>query len=486
MKLLNRLFRLYLRGRERALDRMCTDPYGMQREQLRRIERLSGCSIAGVAPATYDERRPAFFGATAGRPARYAVSSGTTERSKLIPLTVEMLQKGQYRGSLDALLCHLREHGDTGILSGLCLTLGGSRELTTDGVALCGDLSAHMLDCAPAWSRWFKAPGRSTALIADFGEKVSRIVAETRGVNVTWLAGVPSWMLLLLHAVMRGAGVSDLREVWPGLELFVHGGVSFEPYRAQYAGLTVGSPLLFRETYNASEGFFGVQTEERDAAMQLMLDYGVYYEFEPVRGSDRAGGSRGASLASDQSGATCLLPLEAVETGVPYGLVISTVSGLLRYRIGDVVEFTTLRPYKFVLRGRTKLCINVWGEELMESNAQSALSEVSLSLRCQVVDYTACPVVYPDGRGRHHWLIELACPIDTATFSETLDAALRAANSDYDAKRRSGVLDCLTVQLAPPGAFLRWATATGRLGGQNKTPHLRQDSKIMDEIIANG
>ncbi len=405
----------------------------------------------------------------------FAKSSGTTDaKSKFIPVTTESLHTAQYRGSLDALVTYAKQHPESAIYKGKCLTLGGSKQISTiNNRAQTGDLSAIMIGNAPTWSNFFKTPQKDVALLANWEEKLPQIMKATVGENVSYLAGVPSWMLVLLHYILEHTGKSNIQEVWPNLELFIHGGINFEPYRSQYEQIAPRG-LNFIETYNASEGFFALQTDPDDRSMQLMMDYGIFYEFVPL---DEVG-------QEFPAGAT---PIEGVSTGVDYALVITANNGLWRYMIGDTVRFTDTRPHKIRISGRTKLYINAFGEELMIGNAEVAIRQACEQTGAVVREYTAAPIFMDkNSHGRHEWLIEFERqPTDVNLFSSILDGALQEVNSDYEAKRHNNTtLAPLKLTIARDGLFYDYMRQNGRLGGQNKVPRLKNDRSLIDQLLA--
>ena len=317
-----------------------------------------------------------------------------------------------------------------------------------------------------------RVPKPETALIPDFERKVEAICRETVGQNVTAFAGVPSWNLVMLRKVLEFTGKSNLLEVWPRLELFTHGGMNFKPYREQYRQLIPSDRMKYMETYNASEGFFGIQNDPASDDLLLMLDYGVYYEFLPVRDLD------------DPSRA---VPLEGVAKGINYAMIITTCNGLWRYQIGDTVEFTSLAPYKIRITGRTRHYINAFGEEVIVDNAETALKAACDATGARISDYTAGPI-YMNGRskGSHQWVVEFSVPPDDAErFTDTLDRALQSVNSDYEAKRfKDTTLMRPTLTVVPPGTFYRWMKSRGKAGGQNKVPRLFNDRTYIDQLTA--
>ncbi len=410
-----------------------------------------------------------------GRVTWFAKSSGTTlDKSKYIPVSREGLRDTHYRGGTDAVALYLREHPDSRMFDGRSLILGGSHERKRPSQpSLSGDLSAVMIENINPLVNLFRTPSKRTALLADFSLKRQLIARETIRQNVTNLSGVPSWMLSVLRAVADLAGKETIAEVWPNLEVFFHGGVAFAPYRSQYDTLIGNPSMRYMETYNASEGFFGIQGDSQDKAMNLMTDYGVFYEFIPTDAL--------------RQGSTQAVPLGGVETGRDYAMVITTSCGLWRYVIGDTLTFTSRDPYKFVITGRTKSFINAFGEELIVDNAEKGLIKACQQTGAEVVEYTAAPV-YMDshGRCRHQWLIEFAHePKDMVLFARLLDEALQSLNSDYEAKRRGDLtLQAPEITVARRGLFDDWLSSKGRLGGQHKIPRLANDRGVMDSILS--
>ena len=405
----------------------------------------------------------------------YAKSSGTTaDKSKFIPVSDEGLRDIHYRGGADTVALYLHNRPDAAPFSGKGLILGGSHAPNCNlPGTLVGDLSAILIENINPAVNLFRVPPKEVALLADFEEKMERIVQCTRTANVTNLSGVPSWMMAVLEHMLQVTGAPDITAVWPNLEVFFHGGVAFTPYREQYRRLIPSDRMQYMETYNASEGFFGLQSDPTDAAMLLMTDYGVFYEFIPM---DRFG-------APDAP----VLPLWEVQTGVNYAMVITTSCGLWRYIIGDTIRFTSTRPYKFVITGRTRHFINAFGEELIVDNAEQGLREACRQTGAQVREYTAAPVFMDaDARCRHQWLIDFAVPPqDLSEFARILDTTLQQVNSDYEAKRYKNLtLQPLEIIVAHPGLFDRWLKSKGKLGGQHKVPRLSNSRQHIDELLA--
>lgn len=404
----------------------------------------------------------------------YAKSSGTTnDKSKFIPVSAEGLHDIHYQGGKDVVTFYLRNNPNSRLFDGKSLILGGSHSpnYNVDG-SLVGDLSAILIENINPLVNLMRVPRKRTALLSDFEVKRDRIAQECLHKNITNISGVPSWMLSVLIRVMELSGKKHLEEVWPNLEVFFHGGIAFTPYRSQYEQLITSSKMHYMETYNASEGFFGIQDDPTDRSMLLMLDYGVFYEFIPLEEVGRPDAT--------------VVPLEGVEIGRNYAMVITTSCGLWRYMIGDTVEFTSKRPYKFIITGRTKYFINAFGEELIMDNAEKGLAYACEKTGAQVLEYTAAPV-YMDknAKCRHQWLIEFSKdPDNLERFAQALDEKLQELNSDYEAKRSHNVtLQHLEVVKAKEGLFNDWLKQKGRLGGQHKVPRLSNSRKNMDELL---
>ena len=404
----------------------------------------------------------------------FAKSSGTTgSKSKYIPVSYEGLRDAHLRGPRDVVALFADLYPDTNVFSGKTLTLGGSCRIEQEGdKARSGDLSAILIRNTPAWADLRRTPSADTALIPDFELKVRKICEEAIPENVTSFAGVPSWNLVMMNKILEYTGKENLLEVWPNLELFVHGGMNFKPYREQYRRLIPSPRMKYMETYNASEGFFAIGDDPERDDMLLMLDYHIYYEFLPM-----------ASLG-DPSQA---VPLEGVRTGVNYAMIISTSNGLWRYLIGDTVEFTSTAPYRIRITGRTKHFINVFGEEVMVDNAESALRRACDLTGAEVAEFTVAPV-FMEGRskGAHEWVVEFQQePASRAVFTEALDKALQEVNSDYEAKRfKNTTLQAPRLSPVPPGTFFRWMEGRGKIGGQHKVPRLYNDRTFADELLS--
>ncbi|MDR2765688.1 MAG: GH3 auxin-responsive promoter family protein [Tannerella sp.] len=405
----------------------------------------------------------------------YARSSGTTnDKSKFIPVTPEIMRRAHYQGGYDTVGLYLRNYPESRFFSKKGLILGGSHSLSPlNRKAHCGDLSALLIQHIPSWVNLVRIPQKRIILMDEWESKIRAIVEHTWNRDVGNLSGIPSWMLVLIKAVLKKAGRETLTDVWPNLEVFFHGGISFEPYRTQYESLIPSGKMHYMETYNASEGFFGIQDDPADASLLLMLDYGIFYEFIP--------------MAESGAESPVAFPLEEVKTGVNYAMVISTAGGLWRYRIGDTVRFTSLFPHKFVISGRTQHYINAFGEELMVDNAEKGIQMACRQTGAEVNSYTAAPLFLLDkAKGRHQWLIEFEKPpASIEAFAAALDSALQTLNSDYEAKRyREISLQPLEVIPARRDVFHQWLKMKGKLGGQHKVPRLSNHRTILDELLA--
>ncbi len=404
----------------------------------------------------------------------YAKSSGTTnDKSKFIPVSNEGLQHIHYAGGFDSVALYLRNYPKSRIFDGRALILGGSHAPNYDrSNSLVGDLSAILIENINPIANLVRVPCKKTALLSDFEVKRERIARETMGKNVTNISGVPSWMLSVLTRVLEISGKKHLNEVWPNLEVFFHGGVAFTPYRKQYEDIITSPGMHYMETYNASEGFFGLQDDPADKSMLLMLDYDVFYEFIPMEEINKEHPT--------------VVPLSGVQTGRNYAMLISTSCGLWRYLIGDTVTFTSKNPYKFIITGRTKHFINAFGEELIVDNAEKGLAYACEQTGAEVLEYTAAPVFMDDkAKCRHQWMIEFAKePSDLERFADLLDQKLQEINSDYEAKRYKNItLQHLEVIKARRDLFNQWMKSRGKLGGQHKVPRLSNSRHIINELI---
>ncbi len=405
----------------------------------------------------------------------FAKSSGTTAtKSKFIPMSREALEDCHYRAGKDILVIYTLQRPDTKIFSGKSLTLGGSHKINQfSNDSLYGDLSAILIENAPFWVDIIRTPKQKIALLEDFEEKLNLITKSTVNENVTNISGVPSWYLVLIKQILAYTGKTNLLEVWPNLEVFFHGGISFTPYREQFKKLIVGDQMNYMETYNASEGFFGIQDDPFRSDMLLMLDYGIFYEFIPAE-----------KIGSDDPP---VFTIAEVETGKNYAIIISTNSGLWRYMMGDTVVFTSLDPFRIRISGRTKHFINVFGEEVIIDNADKAIESACKATGAVISEYTAGPVFMNTvTKGSHEWIIEFEkVPSDLTMFIDILDNTLKSINSDYEAKRfRDLNLELPIVRLVPIGTFNKWLKTKNKLGGQNKVPRLSNSREYIEDLYA--
>ena len=403
----------------------------------------------------------------------FAKSSGTTSaKSKFIPISKESLWGCHYQAAKDILALYTLNNPRTKVFSGKALTLGGSNKINQfSNKSIYGDLSAVLIRNAPFYVEFIRTPKQKIALIEDFEEKLELITKATVHQNVTSFSGVPSWYLTLIKHILAHTAKSSLLDVWPNLEVFFHGGISFTPYREIYKKLIPGDQMHYMETYNASEGFFGIQDDPSRSDMLLMLDYGIFYEFIP----------------SDQinSGSPRIYTLGEVEKGVNYAIIISTNGGLWRYMIGDTIVFTDTDPYKFRISGRTRHFINAFGEEVIVDNADKALEAACRGTGAIISEYTAGPVYMGESsRGTHEWIIEFEIkPDDLNKFTDLLDDTLKSINSDYEAKRHKDInLVRPVVRSAPQGTFNLWLKSKNKLGGQNKVPRLSNTREFIEEL----
>lgn len=403
----------------------------------------------------------------------FAKSSGTTsEKSKFIPVSEESLQDGHYKAAKDVLTLYYCNNPESDLLTGKGLVIGGSHNIhqVNDDVHY-GDLSAVLLQNSPFWGSWIKTPELSIALMDEWEEKIEKLAASTIKENVTSISGVPTWTMVLFKRILEITDKSNMGEVWPGLELYIHGGVSFTPYREQFNKL-VGKKINYLETYNASEGFIAAQERLDDEGLLLFVDHGIFIEFMPVN-----------EYGKDEPET---IGLQDVELDQNYAPVISTNGGLWRYLLGDTVRFTSLRPYKIVVSGRLKHYINAFGEEVIVDNSDRAISIASEKCNAIVNDYTAAPVYFSEqDNGAHEWLIEFdKAPESAEQFTVELDKALQSVNSDYEAKRHKNIaLRMPVVRVLKKGSFNNWLKSRGKLGGQHKVPRLSNERKYVEEIL---
>ena len=403
----------------------------------------------------------------------FAKSSGTTsDKSKFIPITKESLEDCHYQAAKDVLALYYKFNNDSDLLTGKGLVIGGSHQISkfNDDISV-GDLSAVLLQNTPMWANWIRTPELSIALMDEWETKIEQLAQSTIEENVTSISGVPTWTLLLIKRILEITGKQTLKEVWPSLELYIHGGVSFTPYKEQFQKL-IGPGCHYLEMYNASEGFFAAQDDPSAEGMLLFLDHGIFYEFMPT---EEYGKENPRTIGLDK-----------VELDKNYALVISTNGGLWRYLVGDTVKFTSLTPYRIVVTGRLKQFINAFGEEVMVDNTDKAIAAAAASTGLVVKDYTAAPIYFGDqNQGAHEWLIEFEnTPESLSAFTLALDQNLKSVNSDYEAKRYKDIaLGLPKVTALPEGLFHTWLKNKGKLGGQHKVPRLSNDRRYIDELL---
>lgn len=500
MNVTNILNKLYFSSRQKAIEKYTNEAEEIQMSVLRRLLSTAADTEYGrehkysevkdyegfsrnVGVNTYEELKGYIQRMREGEadilwPGKvrwFAKSSGTTnDKSKFIPVSKDGLKDTHYRGGQDCVSSYLAINPSSRLFTGKSLILGGSHapNLNTPN-SLVGDLSAILIENVPKPVNLTRIPKKKVALLSDFEQKRDMIAQIAMKQNVTNISGVPSWMLSVINRILEISGEKTLDNIWPNLEVFFHGGVAFTPYREQYKNIITLPGMHYMETYNASEGFFGIQTDLTEPAMQLMIDYGVFYEFMPLDMID--------------SPNPTVVPLWGVETGVNYAMLISTSCGLWRYMIGDTVKFTSKNPYKFVITGRTKHFINAFGEELIVDNAEKGLEQACSATGAQVKDYTAAPIFMDaNAKCRHQWMIEFAKePQSVAEFASILDSALQSINSDYEAKRYKDItLQPLEIITARKGLFDDWLKGKGKLGGQHKIPRLSNNREYIDQLIA--
>ncbi len=411
-----------------------------------------------------------------GRIEWFAKSSGTTStRSKFIPVSEEALEDCHYKGGKDLLSIYFNNYPDAKMFTGKALAIGGSHqinELDAKGGSKSGDVSAVIMANLPFWAQMYRSPSLETALMGEWDAKIERMAEETMKENITNISGVPTWTIVLIERILEKTGAKNILEVWPNLELFIHGAVAFTPYEQIFKKLIPSPEMRYMEVYNASEGFFGIQDGKESKEMLLMLDYGVFYEFIDMQEMD---------LENPQA-----LTLEQVEKGKNYAMLITTNAGLWRYNIGDTVKFTSVNPYRIKITGRTKHFINAFGEEVVIENAEKAIAVACQATGAEIDNFTAAPKYFEgNGRGSHEWIIEFVKqPDQLSRFTEILDKTLREINSDYDAKRYNDmVLQPLKIHNAPRGTFHQWMKKRGKLGGQNKVPRLSNTREHLDDIL---
>ena len=497
LTIINTLASWVLKQRIHQIELFLKYPNEVQEELLMNLIRSSETTVIGkqyeyssiksyqtfierVPISTYEELEPLIERSRQGEqnvlwetPIKwFAKSSGTTNaKSKFIPVSTEALEDCHYKGSKDLLCLYLNNNEDSEMFVGKSLRLGGSCQIYENNNTFFGDLSAILIENMPMWAEYSSTPCNKTSLMSEWETKIKAIIKETTNENVTSFAGVPSWMLVLMNRVLEETGKTNLMEVWPNLEVYFHGGVSFDPYREQYQKILPRNQFKYYEIYNASEGFFAIQDVNNSSDLLLMLDYGIFYEFIPM---DIFG-------TSDQKA----IRLSEVQLFKNYAMVITTNGGLWRYLIGDTVRFTSLSPYRIRVTGRTKHHINVFGEELMVENTDQAIAKACHITQTEVVDYTVAPIFMKDKqKGGHEWMIEFKNePKDISVFQKTLDDSLQSLNSDYEAKRYNNMtLNPLIINVAREKLFYDWLKQNDKLGGQHKIPRLSNKRDYLEQL----
>ena len=399
----------------------------------------------------------------------YAQSSGTTNsKSKFIPVSKESLEECHYKAGKDVLCLYVNNNENSNLFSGKSLRIGGSKKLYENNNYYFGDLSAILIDNLPLWAELLSAPSNEISLMDKWDEKIKAIIHSTLNENITSLAGVPSWMLILLNKILEDRNERTIKDIWKNLEVYFHGGVNFNPYINQFKSV-LGEDVRFYETYNASEGFFAIQDRNGSDDMLLMLDYGIYFEFEILNKLNHE-----------------IINLSKVKLDTNYAIIISTNAGLWRYKIGDTIKFTSLNPFRIKITGRTKSFINAFGEELIIENAENALNKTLSKHKSRIVEYTVAPsFISKKNSGYHQWLIEFEKkPLNISKFCEDLDSNLQELNSDYKSKRFKDItMKSLEIIIAKEKLFFDWLRLKNKLGGQNKIPRLSNDRVIIEELI---
>ena len=404
----------------------------------------------------------------------FAMSSGTSsDKSKFIPISDESLKDNHFKASKDLLSNYYNNFPSSDLLTGKGLVIGGSHQINklNDEIQY-GDLSAVLMQNSPFWGQWIRTPELSVALLDEWENKIEKLAQLTAEENVTSLSGIPTWTLLLLKRILEIKGKATIKEVWPNLELYITGGVSFIPYKEQFDKI-IGGKINYMEIYNASEGFISARVSPNDIGMLLFTEHGIFYEFMSV---EEYGKEKPITVG-----------LRDVVIGKNYALIITTTGGLWRYLIGDTIQFTKLNPYHIIITGRLKHYINAFGEELIIDNSDKAIASASEKTNAIVNDYTAAPIYFSENNnGAHEWLIEFdKDPDDLDKFIFELDDCLKNINSDYEAKRHKNIaLRLPIVHKLPRGSFTAWLRSKGKLGGQHKVPRLSNERLVLEEIFA--
>jgi hypothetical protein len=499
MAFINTVISWYLRKRESNIQRIISSPHEVQEEVFLKLIRAAKDTEWGrtynyaamrnvedfkrmVPVGNYETHQPYIERIMKGEqnilwPTEvrwFAKSSGTTAgKSKFIPVTYESLEECHFQGGKDAMLMYLLNNPNSEMFEGKGLIMGGSHQLNQlQDETYYGDLSAVMMQNMPFWAHYFRTPELSIAIMDNWDHKIEKMAHATVNENVTNISGVPTWTIMLIEKLFEITGKNNVADIWPGLELYIHGGVGFKPYKERFQRLIRKSGMQYLETYNASEGFLGIQNRLNKSDMLLMLDYGIYYEFMPM-----------SEYGKSHPKTYCL---HEVEPDNNYAIVISSNAGLWRYIIGDTIRFTSVNPYLFKISGRTKHYINAFGEELIVENADMALAKTCSTLGATIADYTAAPVFFDNSQiGTHEWLIEFVRPPENFDmFADCLDKNLKQLNSDYEAKRFNNIaMTFPIVKNVPSGTFHNWMKARGKLGGQHKVPRLSNDREYIDDIL---
>ncbi|AHM61224.1 acyl-CoA synthetase [Flammeovirgaceae bacterium 311] len=501
LDLFNSVLTWFMKKRIQEVEHFMNNPHDVQQQVLRNLLETAKSTEWGqkwgysdlqhsaafqerVPVSTYEELKPYIDRMMRGEqnilwPGKidwFAKSSGTTSsRSKFIPVSPEALEDCHYKGGKDLISIYVNNFPETKIFTGKNLAIGGSlqvNEQDSEGSSKYGDISAIIMRNLPFWAQMVRSPSLEVALLSEWDEKLERMARETINDNITNLSGVPTWTLLLMERILEITGKQNMLEVWPNLEVFTHGAVSFTPYEQLFKKLIPSDTMYYQDVYNASEGFFGIQDQTHSKEMLLMLDYGVYYEFIETSELEKENPK--------------VLSLEQVEPGKNYALIISTNGGLWRYNIGDTVKFTSVNPYRIIISGRTKHFINAFGEEVVIENAEQAIAEACRQTSAEIDNFTAAPRYFGEkSKASHEWIIEFVHPPqDKNHFEQVLDETLRKINSDYDAKRfKDMALQAPIVHHAPKGTFYRWMEKRGKLGGQNKVPRLSNTREHVEDIL---
>ena len=496
--ILNSIASWFLKQRIHQIELFLKYPNEVQEELLMNLIRSSENTVFGkefdfssvksyrafaerVPVSSYEELEPYIDRTRKGEPnvlwetpvKWFAKSSGTTNaKSKFIPVTNEALENCHYKGSKDLLCLYLNNNENSELFLGKSLRLGGSSQIYENNNTFFGDLSAILIENMPIWAEFSSTPNNKISLMSDWEAKIPAIINQVKNENVTSFAGVPSWMLVLLNKILEDTNSKNLIDLWPNLEVYFHGGVSFEPYREQYHRLLPKSDFKYYEIYNASEGFFAIQDLNYSSDLLLMLDYGIFYEFIPM---DTFG------TPNEQT-----IRLLDVELFKNYAVLITTNGGLWRYLVGDTVRFTSLSPYRIRVTGRTKHHINVFGEELMVENTDKALAIACQVTNIEVIDYTVAPIfMRGNEKGAHEWIIEFkTAPTDLNHFKNLLDKTLQSLNSDYEAKRYNNMtLNLLEINIARENLFYDWLKDNNKLGGQHKIPRLSNQRDYLEQLL---